>query len=121
MASSPLVCRQACILMRNMVVRNPELRPAFLEKGEYQGDFTLLDPCAQCNSGLPPGVFPHVHQRVMRNPELRPAFLEKDKYQTKMISHCLILMRDAMACHQTCILMHIMVVRNTELGPAFLE
>uniref|UniRef100_A0A7S3VJY0 Armadillo repeat-containing protein 8 n=1 Tax=Dunaliella tertiolecta TaxID=3047 RepID=A0A7S3VJY0_DUNTE len=33
MASSPLVCRQACILMRNMVVRNPELRPAFLEKG----------------------------------------------------------------------------------------
>lgn len=34
MADRPLVCRQACILMRNMVVRNPEIRPIYLEKGE---------------------------------------------------------------------------------------
>lgn len=33
LAKSPLVCRQACIVLRNMVVRTPELRPAYLEKG----------------------------------------------------------------------------------------
>ena len=27
------VCRQACLLVRNMAVRNPELRPVLLEKG----------------------------------------------------------------------------------------
>lgn len=33
MPASALVQRQACILMRNMVVRTTQLRPLFLEKG----------------------------------------------------------------------------------------